>query len=203
MVPRSRNCRQCAVLLRVLTPSLSQGGATDPDGFKDVDGSRYLVYKIDGNSLNNENSPLYHPTPLMLQQVDSKDGTTLIGEPLQLLDRDDADGPLIEGPNLMRVADAGSIGEVYILFYSSNSYMSSQYDIAYAASTTGIKGPHTRATAPLLSTGDAGGKLYGPRSIDVLAGSTKVVFHSGLNRSWMVRQKWTGQVAVNGTTVSI
>lgn len=167
-----------------------------------MDGSRYIVYKIDGNNLNNRTGPL-HPTPLMLQQVDSKDGVTLIGEPLQLLDRDDTDGPLIEGPSLMRVAGSGKTEEVYILFYSSNSYTTSHYDVAYAASTTGIKGPYTRAATPLLSTGDDGGKLYGPGAIDVLEGSMKVVFNADLDSNWMVRQMWTGQVAVNGTTVRI
>lgn len=139
----------------------------------------------------------------MLQQVDSKDGITLIGEPLQLLDRADVDGPLIEAPSLIRVAGAGNNHYVYILFYSSNSWQTSYYDIAYATSTTGIKGPYTRAAIPLLSTGDGGGKLYAPGAIDVLANSMKVVFHADLGSNWMVRQMWTGRIAAHGTTVSI
>lgn len=186
--------------LHVLNVFRSQGGAIDPSSFRDVDGSRYIVYKIDGNSLNNRTSRTQHQTPLMLQKVDTKDGTTLLGEPSDLLDREVIDGPLIEGPSLVHV---GQTGETYILFYSSNSYTTRHYDIAYAASTTGIKGPYIRAETPLLSTGDDKGKLYGPGSIDVLANSTKVVFQADLGTDWTVRQMWTGQIAVHGTTVSI
>src|ERR1700722_6658513 len=30
---------------------IDQGGAIDADGFQDVDGKRYVVYKVDGNSI--------------------------------------------------------------------------------------------------------------------------------------------------------
>ena len=58
----------------------SQGGAIDPSGFRDSDGSRYVVYKIDGNSLghggvcNNGVAPIVD-TPIMIQPV-SSDGVT-------------------------------------------------------------------------------------------------------------------------------
>jgi len=53
---------------------LSQSGAIDPSGFRDVDGSHYVVYKIYGNSIGHGGScgnifgPIV-PTPLMLSQL--------------------------------------------------------------------------------------------------------------------------------------
>lgn len=84
----------------------------------------------------------------MMQEVDRHDGTTLIGEPLQILDRGDADGPLIEAPNMIRIDDD------IILFFSSNCWSTDQYDISYAVSTNSVRGPYTKAKKPLLVTGD-------------------------------------------------
>lgn len=66
---------------------LKQGGAIDPAGFQDEDGTRYVVYKIDGKKSNS-------PTPIMLQRVAS-DGITPQGKPTKLLEKDERDGPLI------------------------------------------------------------------------------------------------------------
>jgi beta-xylosidase len=183
---------------------LEQGGAIDPDGFEDIDGSRYMVYKIDGNSLNNKTTtPNYHPTPLMLQKVDPQDGITLLGDPVQLLDRGPQDGPLIEAPSLMRAADISGKHPTYVLFYSSNVFTTPYYDVGYATSTNGINGPYTKSHTPLLQTGDDMGRLWGPGGLDVGVGGEKVVFHSGYDSASVVRQMWTGQVAVNGTTVYV
>ena len=179
---------------------LSAGGAIDPDGFQDADGTRYLIYKVDGNSLNNITGT-YNPTPLMLQQVSNDDGFTLVGGPTQLLDRIAADGPLVEAPSLMRSTSGAS--PVYVLFFSSNVFTTLHYDVSYATSTTGIKGPYTRSTQPLLRTGDDSGRLFGPGGLDVGVGGQKVVFHSGYNGGAIVRQMWTGEIAVDNTTVYI
>lgn len=78
---------------------LSAGGAIDPAGFTDTDGTHYVVYKVDGNSVGNGGScgnteaPIV-PTPLMLLEL-KDDGITPVGNPTQLLDRGSADGPLI------------------------------------------------------------------------------------------------------------
>ena len=61
---------------------LDQGGAIDADGFADG-GTYYVVYKMDGNSLNGDEST--HPTPLLLQVLNS-DAVTPNGNPTQLLD---------------------------------------------------------------------------------------------------------------------
>lgn len=181
---------------------LSQGGAIDPDGFRDEDGSRYIVYKVDGNSLDNFTATV-NPTPLMLQQVNETDGISLVGKPQQLLDRTKADGPLIEAPCLIRTEGTSGNSSVYVLFFSSNLFTTSHYNVAYATSTTGLKGPYIRNPTPLLATGDDEGRLYGPGGLDVGGGGEKVVFHSGYSGTSITRQLWTGQIAVNGTTVII
>lgn len=110
---------------------VSQGGAIDASGFQDVDGSRWIVYKIDGNSLGNggvcgNTVPPIQPTSIMLQRVDG-DGITIRGTAIKLLDRQDSDGPLIEAPALVRAP-----GGWYVLFFSSGCYDSDLYDVGYA-----------------------------------------------------------------------
>ncbi|KAL3421215.1 glycosyl hydrolase family 43 protein [Phlyctema vagabunda] len=153
---------------------LDQGGAIDPAGFIDADGSVYVVYKVDGNAIGNGGScgntvePIV-PTPLMLQPLAS-DGTTRVGDPVQVLDRGDADGPLIEAPSLVRTA-AG----LYILFFSSNCYATTLYDVSYATADS-VTGPYTKSAAPLLVTGDYG--LEAPGGASVLRDASAIVFHA-------------------------
>ncbi|CRK23815.1 hypothetical protein BN1708_018068, partial [Verticillium longisporum] len=49
----------------------------------------------------------------MLQEV-GPDGFTKIGNPVQILDRTEADGPLVEAPDIVRLEDG-----TYVLFFSS------------------------------------------------------------------------------------
>ena len=151
------------------------GGAIDPAGFYDESsGKRYILYKIDGNSLGHGGScgndvlPI-HSTPLMLQEVDKHDGTSFIGAPMELLDRDALDGPLIEAPAMHR-SDKG----VYFLFYSANCFTTPLYHTAYATALN-ITGPYTKASRPLFMTGDYGG-LVGPGGMDVIGGEL-IAFH--------------------------
>lgn len=119
---------------------LDQGGAIDPAGFQDPKtGNLYVTYKVDGNSLDTGPGPCggpdtegdYHPTPIMLQQVSKEDGITLIGSPVQILDRDQHDGPLVEAPNLFY----NETSELYFLTFSSNCYSTDLYDVGSAYST--------------------------------------------------------------------
>ncbi|KAL4903106.1 hypothetical protein BDW74DRAFT_179977 [Aspergillus multicolor] len=153
---------------------LDLGGAIDASGFTDADGSRYVVYKVDGNSLNNDGT--MHSTPIMLQKVQN-DGITPDGEAIQILDRDPngADGPLVEAPSLVLVDG------IYYLMFSSGMYSDPSYDASYATAAS-ITGPYTKAQAPdapLLVSGDAGssGPLGGPGGADFLDGH-KMVFHA-------------------------
>ncbi|MCJ1312143.1 hypothetical protein MMC25_005817 [Agyrium rufum] len=185
--------------------STSQGGAIDPAGFRDVDGKQYVVYKVDGNNIghggecNNGVAPQV-PTPIMLQQLASN-GVTPVGSPSQILDRSNADGPLIEAPSLVR-----SSGGTYVLFFSSGCYANDDYDVSYATSTSGVGGPYTKAgypVAPLLVTGSDNGKLYSPGGLDVASDGVNVVFHADLGTTADTRQMWSGQISISGTTVTI
>lgn len=60
-------------------------GTEDPDGFQDVDGNRYVTYKVDGNVKGNggicgNTSYPQHSRPLMLQKVASDGFTRSMGE---------------------------------------------------------------------------------------------------------------------------
>lgn len=137
-----------------------------------------MVYKIDGNSLghggscNNGVRP-FLPTPIILQEVDRFDGITPVGKPVQILDRDALDGPLVEAPSLHRSAEG-----IYFLFYSSQCFTTPLYNVGYATSTD-IRGPYTRSARPLLVTSDA--DLVGPGGLDIVhGGGGLVVFHGHL-----------------------
>jgi beta-xylosidase len=151
---------------------LDQGGAIDADGFEDG-GTYYVVYKVDGNSLNGDGTT--HPTPIMLQGLNS-DAITPNGGAIQLLDRDDNDGPLIEAASIAKV------GGTYYLSFSSNMYDTTKYDVSYATAGA-IAGPYTKAQAPdapLLVTGASSnvGTLSGPGGADFNSDGSKIVFHA-------------------------
>lgn len=197
-------------LLRLLSTSpkskliySSQGGAVDPSGFKDHNGNLFVTYKVDGNSLGGGglcgNGDFSHKTPLILQQVSKRDGITLVGGNQIILDRDIADGPLVEAPNLIRTHDG-----VYVLFFSSNCFNGPNYDTSYATSTTGIYGPYLKSTKPLLITGGNGNRLQSPGGATVGADGKRIVFHNDAKPGqWEVRQMWTGELSIRGTTVTV
>ena len=162
------------------------------------------MYKVDGNSLN-PRTHTQNPTPLMLQAVDPTDGISLIGSPIKLLDHQERDGPLIEGPSLTRVNGSGPLEgvDIYVLFFSSNVFTSKFYNVNYATSTNGIRGPYVRGEKPLLQTGDNNGQLYGPGGLDVGLDGQKVVFHSGIRRTSFIRGMWIGDIVVDNRSISI
>lgn len=178
-----------------------QGGLIDPSGFRDpATGFRYVVYKVDGNNNGNGGDcnngvPPLQSTPIRLQRVGS-DGVSPIGEPLTILDRDDSDGPLVEAPLLFRSPDG-----IYFLFFSSNCFTSSNYNVKYATAYS-IAGPYTKAGAPLLKAGD-GPNLNGPGGASISADGRVMVFHGntsppgqGLNRAM-----YTATPTFSGTSV--
>ncbi|KAJ9148457.1 Glycosyl hydrolase family 43 protein [Pleurostoma richardsiae] len=152
-----------------------QGGAIDPNGyFDEATNTRWLVYKIDGNAVGNGGScgntvaPI-HSTPIMMQQL-SLDGYTTIGSAFQILDRGDADGPLIEAPSLIKASDGS-----FVLFFSSNCYSTTLYDVSYATASS-LTGPYTKSSAPLLVTGNYG--LTAPGGATSIVGGGQLVFHA-------------------------
>lgn len=82
----------------------SKGDAIDPAGFQDADGTRYVVYKVDGNNLGGEgvygNADEPNSTSLMLQKLQG-DGIAPIRDAVQVLVRDSGDVPLVEALSLM------------------------------------------------------------------------------------------------------
>jgi beta-xylosidase len=152
------------------------GGAIDASGFQDSDGSRYIVYKVDGNSLAGgglcgNGGIIKRPTPLMLAKVGA-DGITPAGRPVQLLDRTERDGPLVEAPNLAKLSDGS-----YALFYSSNCWNSENYDISWARATA-ITGPYTRMYTMLRS---GMFDLTSPGGASVASDGKHMVFHANHN----------------------
>lgn len=142
-------------------------------GFQDADGSYYVVYKVDGNSIGHGGScgntvaPIVS-TPIQLLRLDS-DAVSPMGAPVTILENGQYDGPLIEAPSLIRVESA------YVLFFSSNCYSTTLYDVSYATSTS-LMGPYTKATTPLLTTGNDG--LYGPGGATASVDGSVIVYHA-------------------------
>ena len=173
--------------------SEEMGGAIDPSGFRDNDGTRYVTFKIDGNSIghggacNNGVAPII-PTPIMLQQVQS-DGVTKVGPAFTILMNEPSDGPLVEAPSLIR-----SSGGNYTLFYSSNCFTSTAYDVAYATAPN-ITGPYTRAGSLFTSTVG----MVSPGSADIDADGKHLVFHSNSPNG---RALFTATVDVTGSKVT-
>lgn len=132
----------------------------------------------------------------MLQRVD-QGGYSLVGTAVQILDRSDADGPLVEAPSLVCSADG-----VYVLFFSSNCYSGSLYDVGYATAQQ-VAGPYTKSSAPLLITGD-GPNLLAPGGADVSTDGTKLVFHADVGGNGaQTRGMYTAEIQIQGTSVSI
>ena len=152
----------------------SQGGAIDPAGYVAPDGTRWVVYKVDGNAIghggvcNNGVAPIV-PTPIMLQQVSAADGFTPIGAAVQLITNGVYDGPVTEAPSLSQMPDG-----TFVLFFSSNCYATPLYDVSYATSRN-IKGPYTKH-GPLFVTGTSG--LQAPGGLDVAVNGNHAVFHA-------------------------
>jgi beta-xylosidase len=155
----------------------SEGGAIDAFGYVDpATQHRYVVYKVDGNNFgnggncNNGVQPL-KSTPILLQRV-SSDGITKEGPAIEILDREELDGPLVEAPSL------AMMGGKYFLFFSSNCYVTDMYDVAFAVADR-IEGPYTKRGPLVLSrTFD----MHGPGGAEVtVTGENRgyLAFHAG------------------------
>jgi len=173
------------------------GGAIDPSGFQDTDGTRYVVYKVDGNNLGGGgscgNGDGSHSTPIKLQKLTS-DGLSPVGSSVQILDRGQFDGPLIEAPNLLLQ------NGVYFLFFSSNCYNTNLYDISYATAGS-VAGPYTKAATPFKVTGNNG--LTAPGGLSVMPGNNGfAVFHATSNPNPLTRPMYIAQISYNGNIAS-
>ncbi|KAI1799954.1 glycoside hydrolase family 43 protein [Daldinia bambusicola] len=178
--------------------NLTAGGSIDASGFQDADGKQYVLYKVDGNSVghggscSNTNSPIV-PTPIMLQEVE-EDGVTKVGEPIEIFNRSDEDGPLVEAPSMLRT-DNG----LYILFFSSGCYLEPSYNVNYATSTS-LTGPFQRAQRPVIKSGEY--TLHAPGGATAVHVGDKVgiAFHADCQQG---RCMHTSHTVVDGREVRV
>jgi len=144
-----------------------EGGAIDASTFRDEDGTRYLLWKNDGNCCGLD-------TWLQLAPL-TPDGLALAGEPVRLLVQDQPwEGNLVEAPTLVQRDGT------YVLLYSANDYGGAEYAIGYATAAA-VDGPYEKADGPLLTTDATGGRFIGPGGQDVVTGpdgEDHLVFHS-------------------------
>jgi arabinan endo-1,5-alpha-L-arabinosidase len=144
-----------------------EGGSIDPSSFVDEDGTRYLLWKNDGNCCGLD-------TWLQLAQL-SPDGQRLEGPTTKLIKQTEGwEGNVVEAPILRRH------GEKYVLFYSANDYSGGKYAIGYARASA-ITGPYTKHKGPLFSTELSHDRYLGPGGQDVViapGGTDHIVFHS-------------------------
>ncbi|SOD62312.1 Carbohydrate binding module (family 35) [Streptomyces zhaozhouensis] len=149
---------------RPLVCDAGEGGDIDPSSFVDEDGTRYLLYKNDGNAIG-------QPTVIWLQRVEA-DGLTLVGPRTELLRNNlPSEDGVIEAPVLVKRASQ------YVLFYSAGVYSTPNYQTSYAVSSS-LTGPYTRAYRPLMTTGSLDGAVSGPGGADI--GDGRIFFHGAL-----------------------
>lgn len=151
---------------RPLACMVDQGGSIDPSTFVDDDGTRYLIWKTDGNAIG-------LPTWICIQKL-GPDGLTLLGQPVRLIKNDLAwEGKMVEAPTLWKH------GSKYFLFYSANHFTGSRYAVGYAVSDS-VWGPFVKAPRPLWTT-DRSRRVVGPGGQDIVVGpdsQTWILYHA-------------------------
>lgn len=163
------------------------GGAIDPSPFTDTDGTRYLVWKSDGNAIGKD-------TWIYVQRL-SSDGLTLLGSPTQLIREDQSwEGNVIEGPTLWKHDGK------YFLFYCGNSFDSAAYAVGYAVADSPT-GTYVKPAAPLARSENGVVGPGGPKIVVGPDGNTWMLYHSWENnfsyRSMSIdRLDWNGDVPV-------
>ncbi|WP_158867459.1 glycoside hydrolase family 43 protein [Leifsonia sp. AG29] len=151
------------------------GGAIDASSFVDRDGSRYLIWKNDGNCCGQD-------TWLWAQPL-SADGLSIAGPATQLVKQTlPWEGHLVEAPVVAR-HDGG-----YALLYSANDYGTDRYAVGVATAPA-LTGPYTKQKEPLLSTKSSGGRYLGP-------GGEELITVGG--KDWMLFHSWDESYAYRG-----
>jgi len=145
-----------------------EDGSIDAFPVIDENGVRYLIWKEDGNSRN-------QPTPLWAQPL-SEDGTTLIGEPKEILrnERTSWEGGVVEGPFVLR-----RNGHFYI-FYSGNACcgLKCNYALGVARSEK-LLGPYEKSPRNPLVRSNSTWKCPGHGSVVTdQQGRTFLLYHA-------------------------
>jgi beta-xylosidase len=127
----------------------------------------------------------------MLQQLEA-DGVTPVGSPIELLDRGDADGPLIEAPNMLLYEGT------YFLFFSSNCYSTTLYDVSYATASS-VRGPFTKSSAPLMVTNNPF-EITAPGGATATVDGRSMVFHANCPEG---RCMFESDITISGNIVTM
>lgn len=147
---------------------VEEGGSIDASSFVDDDGSRYILWKNDGNCCGMD-------TWIYIQGL-SDDGLSLQGTPARLIRGDEAwEGFLVEAPTLWKYQGK------YYLFYSANRYVGQQYAVGYAVAEIPL-GTYRKPAGPLLVTSIQHGPVIGPGGQDVVLAKD--------GRTWLLYHAW-------------
>jgi arabinan endo-1,5-alpha-L-arabinosidase len=170
--------------------TVDEGGAIDPAVFTDDDGTRYLVWKNDGNCCAMD-------TWIQIAPLNA-DGTALAAPATKLFkETEEWEGQLVEAPVLIKHDDT------YVIFYSANNYATDEYAIGVATSPT-ITGPYVKEPEPLLSSASSDGLFIGPGGQDVLSTPDgDVLFFHGWNELQMYRGMYSVPLEWNGDKPSV
>jgi beta-xylosidase len=124
----------------------TMGGSIDPRTFVDADGTTYLLWKSDENSIAGSTAN----TSVFSQRL-SPDGLSLVGQPVRIFGPDEAwQGHIVEAPDLVLVRGS------YDLFYSGGWFNQPGYAVGVAP-CAGPLGPCIdTSTTPLLSSNAQG-----------------------------------------------
>jgi arabinan endo-1,5-alpha-L-arabinosidase len=167
----------------VCTPET--GGVIDASSYAE-NGRRYILWKNDGNCCAQD-------TWLHLQQV-SADGLRRTGAATELIKQNKPfEGILVEAPTLWKH------GSTYVLFYSANFFGNGSYLSSYATSTR-LRGPYTKAPAPLMTTDAFAGAVRGPGGQDIVTGPDgrdRIIFH-GWNPDFTYRAMYAQRLDWQG-----
>ncbi|WP_241995235.1 glycoside hydrolase family 43 protein [Kribbella antiqua] len=141
---------------------LDLGGAIGANTFVANDGTRYLVWKNDGNAIG-------QPSTLWLTRT-ANNGTTLVGGNSALL----TSSGVIEAPDLVQR------GSQFVLFFSGGGYTDCNYLTSYATAPS-LSGPWTTAFRPLMTTQSFDNRICGPGGANFVG--DKVFVHGWVNGS--------------------
>lgn len=139
-------------------------GLIDASEYESPDGTRYLLWKVDGNAVG-------QPTPVNIQRLGA-DGMSLRGSATTLITNDQRwEGRVVEGPWMI------DHDGMYYLFYSGNGYASAAYGMGVARASSPL-GPFTKLSTPLIASK---GAWEGPGHGAVVtspSGQTAFVYHA-------------------------
>lgn len=140
------------------------GGSIDPSIFVDDDGSAWLTWKSEGETVGQQS--------VLWASALSPDGYP-VGAPVPLITADQSwEARVIEGPALTRIDGS------YILFYSGNSWNSEDYGIGYA-SCDGPLGPCEKPrNGPVIAAYGTARGPGGPELVEDGAGRLLLSFHA-------------------------